>query len=260
MSARLLSACLLAVALSARAGPQLDHVIVVVKDLDTAAITYGALGFRMKPGTLHPNNLVNRHIKFRDGTEIELMALGGPPGDAMARGYAALLALRPGGAYAALKAENLESVAEAARRVGLVVRRSSSGPWHFLGFEGNEAPSIFFIAGYESPRDPVSLFSHENGADGLVEAWVEGGAKLEALLRELGAAPGGRTCAADRRCGNRWRLGDRDLVIVPPASAEAPARLLGVVLRKRDEAKARAFDLPAGFWVTFEPSPTTSIR
>jgi hypothetical protein len=52
--------------------------------------------------TLHPDGLLNRHIKFRDGTEVELMTVSGAPRSRMARDYASLLAAGEGGVYAAL--------------------------------------------------------------------------------------------------------------------------------------------------------------
>src|SRR5688500_11737897 len=79
--------------------PVLDHVIVVVKDLDNAAAGFERHGFRIKPGRLHPNNLLNKHIKFRDGSSIELMTVKGRALDGMARGYAEYLAAGEGGAY-----------------------------------------------------------------------------------------------------------------------------------------------------------------
>jgi hypothetical protein len=57
--------------------PALDHVVLAVRDLELASAAFEKHGFRLKRGRLHPNNLLNRHIKFRDGSEIE-------PGDLLA--------------------------------------------------------------------------------------------------------------------------------------------------------------------------------
>jgi hypothetical protein len=111
---------------SARA-PALDHVVVVVRDLDAAATAFRAAGFRIKPGRLHANNLLNRHIKFRDGSEIELMTVSGPPRDGMAQRYAALLAAGEGGVYVALKVNDIDEAETAAQRAGLATRRSARG-------------------------------------------------------------------------------------------------------------------------------------
>jgi hypothetical protein len=37
------------------------------------------LGFTLKQGQLHANGLDNRHLKFEDGTELELMTVGSTP-------------------------------------------------------------------------------------------------------------------------------------------------------------------------------------
>ena len=71
-------------------------------NLDTAAAAFRARGFRIKTGRLHANNLLNRHIKFRDGSSLELMTLAGPPHDDMARDYATLLDQGEAGVYVGL--------------------------------------------------------------------------------------------------------------------------------------------------------------
>lgn len=92
----------LAAAGHAQADPlRLDHVVLVVSNLEQAQAELIPLGFRFKPGRRHANNLLNRHIRFRDSTELELMTLTGPPLDASARDYARLLRKGPGGAYVA---------------------------------------------------------------------------------------------------------------------------------------------------------------
>src|SRR5512134_3767719 len=82
--------------------PALDHAIVVVNNLDAASDAFRRAGFRIKRGRLHANGLLNNHIKFRDGTEIELMTVRGRPGDDMARRYAGLMAGGDRGVYVAL--------------------------------------------------------------------------------------------------------------------------------------------------------------
>ncbi len=216
--------------------PRLDHVVTVVRDLDSAAADYAGLGFRLKPGRLHPDNLLNRHIKFGDGTEIELMTLVGPPGDRMAAEYADLLTAGEGGAYAALMA-NLDSVAAAAERLALPIQRSSSGTWRFLGFSPkSDAGAVFFGSGWVAPSDPDSIFTHPNGANGLAEAWVEGGDDLRRLLQLLGAQFCSVVSVPDGRLGTRWILGAGSLVLVPRAEPDLRPRVLGVVLAVADAA------------------------
>jgi hypothetical protein len=51
----------------------LDHVPIAVNDLERAAAGYRRLGFALKPGRPHDNGIRNQHVKFRDGTELELI-------------------------------------------------------------------------------------------------------------------------------------------------------------------------------------------
>ncbi|HEX8906001.1 MAG TPA: VOC family protein, partial [Longimicrobiaceae bacterium] len=52
---------------------RVDHVPVAVRDLEAAVRDFAALGFSFKPGRPHPNSILNQHVKFRDGTEVELI-------------------------------------------------------------------------------------------------------------------------------------------------------------------------------------------
>jgi catechol 2,3-dioxygenase-like lactoylglutathione lyase family enzyme len=106
----------------AAGAPALDHVVLVVRDLDRAAAPFQKHGFRLKEGRLHANNLLNRHIKFRDGSSLELMTVRGSPGDAMARDYADLAASGEGGVYVALK------VARSCRRGTCRARAAAGNP------------------------------------------------------------------------------------------------------------------------------------
>jgi hypothetical protein len=231
---------------------RLDHVVLIVPDLDSAAVSLERLGFRIKPGRLHANNLINRHIEFRDGTEIELMSLAGPPGDSMALRYEALLARGTGGAYVALGSGDLDAVDTEARRLGLPTRRSSSGPWRFLGFPGpSDASAIFFVARGTPADDPAPVTSHRNGALALTEAWVEGGPLLDSLLLAVGARPGGAVQGPDARPGTRWHLASGQVVVLPRPSPDQWPRPVGAVLgRTRLAAVPMSFHrLPPAFWI-----------
>ena len=102
--------------------PALDHVVVVVRDLEAASSGFRSAGFVLKQGRLHANNLLNRHVKFRDGSSIELMTVRGTPGDAMARDYAALAAAGEGGVYVALKVDGVEQASAAAAALACEAR------------------------------------------------------------------------------------------------------------------------------------------
>jgi hypothetical protein len=52
----------------------IDHLVIVVKDLDLAARHYEQLGFTVIPGGKHPVGSHNVLIAFRDGSYLELIA------------------------------------------------------------------------------------------------------------------------------------------------------------------------------------------
>lgn len=230
--------------------PALDHVVLVVRDLDQASTPFRAHGFRLKEGRLHPNNLLNRHVKFRDGSSLELMTVRGDPLDAMSRDYAELAASGEGGVYVALKVHSVMEPEDAAAALRLESRASSSGPWRFLSFaSASPAAAVFFSAGSAVAQDPDSLVSHEPDVAGLAEAWVEGGRELSELLKQLGARRCGSARSPDGRTGERLALG-RGSIVVVQSSGPARPRVLGVVLRLRGQGGGTVWPHPA-FWVQY---------
>jgi catechol 2,3-dioxygenase-like lactoylglutathione lyase family enzyme len=58
---------------------RLDHLVILVRDLDRAARDYGDLGFAVTPGGEHADGLThNALIPFRDGSYLELVAFLDP--------------------------------------------------------------------------------------------------------------------------------------------------------------------------------------
>ncbi len=232
--------------------PRLDHAIVVVRNLDSAAIGFGALGFRFKVGRLHPDNLLNRHIKFRDRTELELMTLAGAPTDRMAEEYAGLLATGEKGVYAALWVDDMGTVRTAAKRLKLTTRSTTLGPWEFLSLPTTPgAMAIFFGAGGAPPVDPDSVPDHPNRAVGLEAAWVEAGPSIGQLLEALGSTRCAKQPMPDGRVGIRWALGSGSIVLVPPTMAASVPRVIGVEV-KRSSQKTLTTQLHQpipGFWL-----------
>jgi hypothetical protein len=241
-----------AACVAAPGAPRLDHAIVVVRDLDSAAARFRPLGFRFKPGRLHPDSLLNLHIKFRDRTEVELMTLAGTPTSRMARDYSDLLATGEKGVFVALWTDGLNPVKASAERMALPVRATTLGAWQFLSFPGiADAAVIFFGAGGLPAVDPDSILAHPNGAVSLAAAWIEAGLVVDELLGRLGS----RACEAvtlpDGRTGRRWALAGGSLVIVRPSAGATAARVLGVELVRAPGLlgpPTRQEPIP-GFWV-----------
>jgi hypothetical protein len=233
------------------AAVRLDHAIVVVRDLDAAATRLAPLGFRFKPGRPHPDGLLNRHIKFRDGTELELMTIVGTPGSRMARDYASQIAAGEGGVSAALWTDDPDRVRAAARVLGVQPRTTRLGLLQFVAFPGvPDAAAVWVGAGDLTVNDPESVLAHENGATGLEAAWIEAGTWLERLLRALGSGPCGPATVPGGLAGERWALARGSLVLVPPR-APASRRLLAVELRRAagSGAPGRTSEPLPGFFI-----------
>lgn len=56
----------------------IDHIIILVDELDAASAQYQALGFTVFPGGRHPRGTHNALVPFQDGTYLELIAFWDP--------------------------------------------------------------------------------------------------------------------------------------------------------------------------------------
>src|SRR5262245_52400491 len=81
----------------------LSHVPIAVADLEQAAADYSRLGFALKDGRPHPNGIRNCHVKFRDGTEIELITAPAAT-DPLTRYYRSVIAAGDRAAFLSLDA------------------------------------------------------------------------------------------------------------------------------------------------------------
>lgn len=225
---------------------RLDHAIVVVRDLDAAAGRFAPLGFRFKPGRLHPDGLLNRHIKFRDRTELELMTVQGAPRSGMARDYATLLAAGEGGVYAALWTHDAARVRRSMSRLG-EPRVTPAGPVQFMSLPGvRDTHAVFFGTGDLTVTDPDEVLAHDNGASGLTAAWIEAGPAMRELLEALGSRTCGEVKLPNGLVGQRWALARGSLVIVEGRDTR---RVLGVELRRASPGPEQLWEPLSGFWV-----------
>lgn len=56
----------------------IDHIVIVVKDLEFAGAAFEAAGFTVTPGGSHPTGTHNSLIPFADGSYLELIAIEQP--------------------------------------------------------------------------------------------------------------------------------------------------------------------------------------
>ena len=145
----------------------LDHVPIAVRDLEAAAETYRALGFALKPGRPHANGIRNQHVKFSDGTELELITAP-EARDALTTKYRRHLEDGDGPAFLAL------FIPDAARTPRDLPPS--------LGY-------LFFGPRNASPTDRPEHFAHANTAVSLISVWLAGDdlEQERSLFRRLGA-------------------------------------------------------------------------
>lgn len=126
----------------------LDHIPVVVKDLARAKLDFEKLGFTLKPGRPHDNGLRNEHVKFADGTEIELITATT--------------------ASDSLSADYLEwqRVGDGPISFGLYV------PDQNAAFQPGVIGGAFYDHRQKSPTDRPEHFAHPNGATTLSGVWL----------------------------------------------------------------------------------------
>jgi len=166
----------------------LDHIPIVVRDLDRAAADFSALGFVLKPGRPHANGLRNVHAKFPDGTELELITPRAPV-DELSRRYVEWL-------------------------------RQGEGPVSLGLFAPRSAPSsmegIFFDKRQKSPTDRPEHFAHPNGASTLAAVWLAGSPAEPQLIALSEHPPIARpACAPFATAARVLRLPEGEIMLLP---------------------------------------------
>ena len=146
----------------------MDHIPLAVRDLDLAADFYKSIGFSIKPGRVHKNGIWNKHIKFRDGTELELITAA-QARDNLTAEYYRFLSQGEGPAFWGLFAKDsqalgrqLEAAHLPSEREGPMITFPSSSKLHPLFFGGRNL----------STTDKPEHFEHANSAFALKAVWL----------------------------------------------------------------------------------------
>jgi catechol 2,3-dioxygenase-like lactoylglutathione lyase family enzyme len=193
----------------------LDHVPIAVRDLEAATETYRRLGFALKPGRPHDNGIRNQHVKFPDGTELELITAP-EARDPLTTTYREHLEAGDGPAFLALYAPDASRVP-----------RNLDAP---LGY-------LFFGPRNASPTDRPEHFAHPNSAQTLAAVWLADN-DLEperTLFAKLGGTIARRAVhVPDRVEADVARFGDGEVLLLPGARQRvAGRRIVGVTVRVR---------------------------
>ena len=199
----------------------LDHIPIAVRDLARAADDYRALGFALKPGRPHDNGIQNQHVKFTDGTELELITAP-EARDALTRTYRRHLEQGDGPAFLALFAPRRSYAAERLKAAKIDLPGAGLG---YLFLSGRNA----------SPTDRPEHFAHANTAQSLIGVWLapDDPSRERRALEALGAT----FAEADVRVpapmrATIARLPEGDVVFLPRARQLVAGRpIVGATLR-----------------------------
>jgi len=157
-----------------------DHIPIVVRNLERATQRFKDLGFAIKSGRAHRNGIRNAHIKFANGAGLELIVVD-VPSDSLALRYDREAKRAPGPVVASFYARDTEVLH------GLLGRYLHQ---HHRGLTTLSSPALsylFFVRDNRSPSDRAGHFSHTNTAKHMHAVWLapKRSVELEGLLKDL---------------------------------------------------------------------------
>jgi hypothetical protein len=180
-----------------------DHTPIVVANLQKAQADFHAMGFAIKPGRFHADGIRNAHVKFADGTELELITAPAST-DRLASEYHAKQQRGDGPVYFGLWAADPVALAIRIKALGAAPNRNGG----ILSFPaGDPLHHLFFGLGERAPTDRPGHFAHANSAVRLSGFWVSGNDRERALLTGLGMP-----LRHGRACGP---LGETEVAVMP---------------------------------------------
>jgi catechol 2,3-dioxygenase-like lactoylglutathione lyase family enzyme len=158
-----------------------DHIPVVVADLEKAIADYRAMGFAIKPGRPHADGIRNAHVKFPDGTEVELITASQAM-DALTSEYRARLMTGEGPVYFGMYAPDHATLAAKLRLLHTAAQQDNGS----IVFPADSPlHPLFFGSRNKAPTDRPEHFAHPNTAVRLSALWVRDSHELRMLLQSL---------------------------------------------------------------------------
>ncbi len=228
-----------------------------MRDLSAATETYRRLGFSLKPGRLHQNGITNAHVKFPDGSGVELITAPAAVDD-LTRKYRKHLDAGEGPAFFSLHVRKPGALAAALTRAG--IQHEEAGVTRLA----NPALAwMFFVEDNRSPTDRPEHFAHPNGAVALARVWVAPGDPL--AMRRLLEALGGVTTTAVVSAPTRVeatvvRVTNGEVVILPASHQLMPDRpIVGVTFHVRSLDETARFFAKAGIRTDASPDASPEV-
>ena len=238
--------CFLLAALDAVAEPApgpsiagIDHMPTAVRSLDQASESYRRLGFTLKPGRSHPDGLQNNHVKFEDGSGIELISPPAVKTDDLTARYIDFLRNGDGPAYLGLHVRDARELRQALEASGLSVKPDSAG----VALDEPLLDFLFIDQDNRSPTDRPEHFTHPNSAFAMTGVWLAlDDSRLERLRRlllALGATEGKERVLAPTLVEASVFTVQNGRIVVIPASHQLRAGrpIVGAEFRVHDIAR-----------------------
>jgi catechol 2,3-dioxygenase-like lactoylglutathione lyase family enzyme len=217
----------------------IDHLVILVRNLDDAVRDYQHLGFAVARGGEHPGGTHNALVGFANGTYLELIAFQEPEKPSDHRWYS-YLALGGGLVDFALGATDVEEELARVHQGGLDYRGPMPGArrrpdgqeitWRMAWPPANRSGDLPFLIDDITPRDlrvpSGAAAQHANGVTGVrsliiaVRDLDEASAEFAAIT---GAEPTASGTDADLRADTRtFQAGQQTLVLAYPTAPGSP--------------------------------------
>ena len=220
----------------------IDHIPVVVRDLEKAQADFRAMGFAIKPGRFHADGIRNAHVKFPDGTEIELITAPRAV-DELTSEYRTKMEKGEGPVYFGLYAPVPGAVLARFHALG-VEAQDNDGMFSFP--PTSPLHPLFLGKRNKAPTDKPEHFAHSNGAVRLSALWVSDNAELRGLLKGLGVplTPTDPCDVIGVAKGIRAALPEGNLYLVPSDATTVVAARVEVRRLEDLEALLKANGVP----------------
>lgn len=181
-------------------GPSLigiDHMPIGVRDLEQASNAYRSFGFTLKPGRYHDDGITNNHVKFKDGSGLELLCPPSKPVDSLTADYLHRIDNGDGPAFISFHARNTDKLVAALNSAGIRFKQDD-----LITLEDPLLDFLFFDQDNRSPTDRPEHFIHPNSAITMTGVWLaldnETRDRLTQLFLTLGAEMHEEMVAAPR--------------------------------------------------------------
>ncbi|KAA3658605.1 MAG: hypothetical protein DWQ10_10805 [Calditrichaeota bacterium] len=170
----------------ASCGLKIDHTPIIVYNLEDAEEAFKKLGFVIKPGYKHKNGILNSHVKFTNGTEIELISVNNPRDD-IARSYTKFLKNGEGGTYLALSTDSLSNTRLLLEKAEIDFEILSKGFFTYIIFPRTPGLQHIFIIHYKNTfQTPKEYFEHAVKTKGITDVSITGNENTMKFFKAFG--------------------------------------------------------------------------